>query len=328
MTEPIKLAGARVLVAGGAGFVGTNLINRLVSLGADVTATIHNNAPQVLQPNVNYIECDLLKADECRRAVSGQTYVFMCAANTSGAAVIEGDPLAHFAPNVIMNVSMLDAAYQSGVEKFLFISSNVVYPVMETPAREGDVSNNFFEKYFVAGWMKRFSEIACDTYSRKGKAGMKICVVRPGNIYGEYDDFEEETSHVIPALIRKVVERQAPLEVWGDGRDVKDFIYIEDFVTGMISVMEKVDSSDPINIAAGTSVSIREVLGLLLRAHDYTDAEVTYLTSKPTMIPKRLIDISKARDLLGFEPRVSLKEGLKRTMQWYKEQVEEHRRRA
>jgi GDP-L-fucose synthase len=309
---------AKVLITGGAGFVGTNLINRMLKLGAQVSATIHHKAPQIDDPRVKFIKCDLLKPEDCDRAALGQDYVFMCAANTSGAAVMATTPLVHLTPNVIMNVSMLDAAYKAGVKKFQFLSSNTVYPLTDTPVKEEDCVNAFYEKYHIVAWMKRFTELVCEMYATKIAKPMKVCVVRPGNIYGEYDDFEWATSHVIPALVRKVAERQSPLEVWGDGKDLKDFIYIDDFIDGMIAAMEKIDSYDPINIAGGNSVTVRDVLAHLLKAEGYENAEIKYLTDKPTMIPKRLIDISKARRQLGFEPRVPIAEGLARTLAWYK----------
>lgn len=315
--------GSKVLVTGAAGFVGANLIERLLSLGAVVTGTIHNKPPQLEDSRINYIECDLLKSEDCARAAEGQDYVFMCAANTSGASVMEKTPLVHLTPNVVMNVSMLDAAYAAGVKKFLFISSSTVYPLTDHAVREDEVTNEFYEKYHIVAWMKRFTEIVCDMYASKIKTPMKICVVRPGNLYGEYDDFEWATSHVIPALMRKVVERQSPLEVWGDGKDLKDFIYIQDFLDGILLAMEKLDTAQPINIAGGNSVTVREVLSHLLEADNYTDAEIKYDASKPTMIPKRLIDITLAKETLGFTPRTTLKDGLARTIKWYRDNKHE-----
>jgi GDP-L-fucose synthase len=154
---------------------------------------------------------------------------------------------------------------------------------------------------------------------------MKTVVVRPANIYGEFDDFEWETSHVIPALIRKVVERHDPLEVWGDGNDLKEFIYVGDFVEGMLLAMEKLEHFEPINIAAGKPVTVREVLALLLRLDAYENARLVFDTSKPTMIPKRLIDPSLAARLLGFRARTSLEEGLARTVAWYRSSVSKAR---
>lgn len=319
---------ANVLVTGGAGFVGSNLIRRLMELGALVTATIHERAPVVDDSRVKYRRCDLRLASDCARAVGGADYVFMCAANTSGAAVMTKTPLVHLTPNVLMNLLMLEAAYAAGVKKFLFISSNTVYPVTDYPVKESDVTNEFFEKYFIVAWMKRFTELACEMYATKIAKPMKTVVVRPANIYGEFDDFEWETSHVIPALIRKTVERQDPLEVWGDGNDLKEFIYIGDFIDGMLLAMEKLEDFTPINIAAGRPVTVREILSILLRLDGYENAQVVFDGSKPTMIPKRLIDPSLAAKLLDFRARISLEEGLARTIAWYKSSVDKMRASA
>lgn len=311
--------GKRVLVTGGAGFVGVNLINRLLELGAEVSATIHRKKPVIKDSRINYIQCDLMKREDCQKAVPGMEYVFMCAANTSGAAVIENNPLAHVTPNVIMNLLLLEAAYAANVKKVLFISSNTVYPAFDHPVKEEEMMDGeLFEKYFCVGWMKRFTEIVCQMYADKIKKPMKVVVVRPGNIYGEYDDFEWETSHVLPALIRKVVERHDPLEVWGDGSDQKDFIYIQDFVEGMLLAMERLEGFEPINLAKGESISIKDALNLILSVDNYTDAKVSYNNSKPTMIPLRLIDTSKAEQLLNFKAMTPFAEGIRKTVQWYK----------
>ena len=309
---------AKVLVTGGAGFVGTNLILRLLELGAKVTATIHRRDPQITDSRVTFIRAELLNPGDCEKVCAGQDYVFMCAANTSGAGVMATTPLVHLTPNVIINVSMLDAAYKAGVKKFCFLSSNTVYPLTDAAVKEEDCVDEFYEKYHIVAWMKRFTEIVCEMYDKKIAKPMKTCVVRPGNIYGEYDDFEWATSHVIPALVRKVAERQSPLEVWGDGKDLKDFVYISDFVDGMLEAFEKIDGYDPINIAGGNSVTVRDVLGHLMKAAGYEDANIKYLTDKPTMIPKRLISIDRAKSVLGWQPKVPIADGLARTLAWYK----------
>lgn len=316
------LKNSKVLVVGGAGFVGVNLINKLLELGAEITATLHKKPAVIEDDRIKYLNCDLTVAEDCERVVEGIEYVFMCAANTSGAAVMETRPLVHVTPNVIMNTLMLDAAYKAGVKKFLFISSNTVYPPTDYPVKEDEMFNgDLFEKYFCVGWMKRFTEILCQMYATKIKNPMKTVVVRPANIYGPYDDFEWETSHVIPALIRKVVERHQPIEVWGDGNDVKDIIFIDDFIEGMLLAMEHIDTYDPINIATGRSCSIKQALDVILDVDNYRDAEISFNTSKPSMIPKRLIDISKARELLGFEAKTSLKEAIMKTVNWYRERI-------
>jgi GDP-L-fucose synthase len=167
--------------------------------------------------------------------------------------------------------------------------------------------------------MKRFSEIVCDMYSTKIKDPMKTIIVRPGNLYGPYDKFDWEKSKVIPALIRRSIEKHDPFEGWGDGNDLKDFLYIDDFIEALIQSMLRLNDPSPINIASGIPVTIKDVLHEILIASDYEDADVKFDTSKPSMIPKRLIDIELSRSLLGFNPRTPLPEGIKKTVDWYKE---------
>lgn len=309
----------KILVAGGAGFVGTNLINRLLSLGADIRATIHKKQPTIEDERIEYVACDLVEKEDCRRAAEGVDYVFMCAANTSGAGVMAKTPLVHVTPNILMNTLLLDAAYSAGVKKFLFLSSNTVYPAVEHPVKEDEmVPGDVFEKYYCVAWMKQFTEILCRMYAEKIPKPMKTVVVRPANIYGPHDDFEWETSHVLPALMRKIVERHDPLEVWGDGNDIKDFIYIDDFIDGMLLAIEKIETFDPINIASGMPCSIRQALAAMIDADGYTDAQIVFDATKPTMIPTRLIDVSRAKQLLGFQAKTSISEGIEKTLQWYR----------
>jgi len=310
--------GVKILVTGGTGFVGVNLIQRLLSLGANVRATIHRRSPIVNNEHIEYVQTDLTSPEDCRKAAEGIDYVFMCAANTSGAAVMEKTPLVHLTPNLIMNALMLEASYEANVKKFLFISSNTVYPVTDQPAQENDVINEFYDKYFIVAWMKRFSEIMCEMYATKIKKPMTTIVIRPANIYGPYDDFEWETSHVLPALIRRVVERHNPITVWGDGSDIKDFIYIDDMINGLLLAMERINGFDFLNIASGKQYVLKDLLNLMIGIEGYDGAVINYDTSKPTMIPKRLIDTQKAKSALGFETKTPIEEGLKITINWYK----------
>lgn len=310
---------AKVLVTGGAGFVGINLINRLLDEGAQVRATLYNKDPVIKDHRIEYIRGDLRLEEDCEKVVDGMDYIFMCAANTSGAKVMSSTPLVHLTPNMLMNIQMLQAAYTFGVKKFLFISTNTVYPLTDFAVKESDVTNEFYESYHIVAWMKRFTEIVCDMYSSRIKEPMKTVVVRPGNLYGPFDKFDWEKSKVIPAIMRRAIEKHNPFEVWGDGMDLKDFLYIDDLVDGLILAMEKLEEFEPINIASGIPVTIRDVLSEILKSADYEDANVLYDSSKPTMIPKRMIDISLAKDKLGFKPKVSLEDGIQRTVDWYRD---------
>ncbi len=217
-------SGAKVLVAGGAGFVGVNLINRLLSLGANVRATIHRKDPVILDKRIEYVICDLTRMEDCKRVVSDIDYVFMCAANTSGAAVMASTPLVQVTPNIVMNSQILEAAYFTKVKKFVWLSSNAAYPPSgDRPVKEEELfDGDPYETYFGVAWMKRYTEILCQLYSEKLGNPMLTVVLRPSNIYGPYDDFEFETSHVMAALIRRVVERHDPFEVWAEGGNQED----------------------------------------------------------------------------------------------------------
>ena len=175
----------------------------------------------------------------------------------------------------------------------------------------------YLSKYHVVGWMKRFSEIMCDMYSNHIKDPMKTVVVRPGNAYGPYDKFDPEKSKVIPALIRRAVNKENPFSVWGDGMDLKDFIYIDDLVDGTVLALEKLDGSDYVNIASGQPITIKEIIKLILKSTGHKDANVEFDESMPSMIPKRMIDISKAREILGFTPRTNISDGIEKTVRWF-----------
>ena len=309
-----------VLVAGGTGFVGVNLIQRMLALGARVRATIHRKAPVIKDARIDYVACDLLSMEDCQKAVREMDYVFMCAANTSGAAVIAATPLVHVTPNIVMNAQLMEASHSAGVKKFIFLSSNAAYPPSGNRyVREEEMFGaDPYDIYFGVAWMKRYSEILCRMYSQKLKNPMPALVVRPSNIYGPYDDFDPATSHVMAATIRKVVERQNPLKVWGTGDDVRDLIYIDDFIDALVLAAEKLHGYDPVNVALGKGYSIKQLLAMLMEIESCQGLKVEYDAGKPSMIPIRLIDVGKAERKLGFRAKTDVREGMIKTIEWYK----------
>lgn len=314
--------GANVLVAGASGLIGSNLLTRLLAEGAKVRATLHRKQPVIQDPRIEYVRCDLTRPDDCRQAVQGMQHVYLCAAVTSGAAAINATPMIHVTPNVVMNSLMLEAAYEAGVEKFLWLGSTVAYPVSREPMREEQLlEGEPYEKYFYAGWTKRFTEILCQMYGERLTRRMTTLVLRPTNVYGPRDDFDFATSHVIPALIRKCVERWNPFEVWGDGSEVRDVLYVDDMVEAMVIAMARLSSYAAINIGLGKGYPVREILSTILEVDGYKDAPVRYDPSKPTTIPFRLVDTRKAQAVLGFRAKVDLREGLARTIAWYRAQA-------
>ena len=150
---------------------------------------------------------------------------------------------------------------------------------------------------------------------------MKIIIIRPGNLYGPYDKFDPKKSKVIPSLIRKITNRNNPIKIWGDGNDIKDFLYIEDFCNLLIKIINFDTKFDIFNIASGKSITIKQVIKILTKTENLEKNKILYDLSKPTMIPKRLIDISKVKKLFNFKPLISIEDGLKKTLNWYKENL-------
>jgi len=312
--------GTNILVAGGTGFIGVNLILRLLSLECHIRATIHKRPPIIQDNTIEYVQADLTSMEDCRKSVEGMDYVFMCAANTSGAAVIATTPLVHVTHNVVMNAQMLEASYYAKVKKFIWLSSNAAYPPSgDRPVKEDEMfSGDPYDTYFGVGWMKRYTEILCRLYSEKLKNPMTTVVLRPSNVYGPYDDFDFATSHMMAATIRKVIERHNPIRVWGTGNDVRDLIYIDDFIDALILAAEKAERFEPINIGLGKGYSIKEILKITLNVDGFKEVEIMYDPTKPSMIPVRLIDTEKAEKILGFKARVDVEEGIRKTIEWYK----------
>lgn len=309
----------RVLVAGATGLIGSHLVTRLLAEGARVRATHWKREISINHPSLEALRVDLTRGEDCRKAVRDVEWVFLCAASTSGAHTIASTPMVHVTPNVLINSQMLEAAYESGVAKFMWLSSTVAYPPSERPMKEEQMFDGEpFEKYYFAGWTKRFTEILCRMYGEKLARRMTTVVLRPTNVYGPNDDFEFATSHVIPALIRKIVERWDPIEVWGDGAEVRDAIYVDDMVEAMVLGAQKIQNYDAINVGFGRGYSVNEILNELLDLDGYRNARIVYDRSKPTMIPIRLIDTAKAERVLGFKAKVGLREGLRRTLEWYR----------
>jgi len=308
----------RILVTGSSGFIGTNLIKKLVKYDVKIIAVIHKKLPQIKFKKVKYIKGDLTKKSNCLKVTKNIDYIFMCSANSSGANVMEKKPLTHLTPNVVMNSLMLEAAYYNKVKKFCFISSNTVYPLTKYPVSEDKVNYKFFFKYHIVGWMKLFSEEMCKMYSYKIKNPMQTLIVRPGNLYGPYDKYTKKESKVIAAIIRRFFEKQNPLSVWGDGKDLKDFIYIDDFIDGLLKVFSISNFSGPINIASGKSETIRKIIKNLKIITKQKNLKINYNTDMPSMIPYRLISINKAKKLINFNPKTSLYDGLRKTYNWYK----------
>ena len=209
------------LVAGSAGLMGTTALLRLKDApGVNVKAVYHRRGPRVSADNIAHVQADLRNVDACKKVAEGIDYVFMFAAVLSTAPVIARNPVSHITSNLIMNAQMLEASYFAGVKKFVWLSSSTGYPESRHPLKEDDMfAGNPPDVYFSVGWMSRYTEVLCRMYSTKLKNPMPVVILRPTTIYGEYEGFDFEKCHMLPALVRRVCDREDPLVVWGDGQN-------------------------------------------------------------------------------------------------------------
>ncbi len=309
------LSGKNILVTGATGLVGTNILFRLKTIaGVRVKAVCHAKEPRIFSDNISYIKADLTKADECKKVVQGIDYVMMFAAKI----VRRPDNFAHLIENLNMNFQMLEAAYHAVVKKIIWLSSAAAYPFSEMPLEEERMfAADPPDECFPLAWAVRYTEILCRMYATKLKRRMTIIVLRPTAIYGENDNFNFATSHVLPALIRKVIERHNPIEIWGSGEVKRDFIYVGDVIGACFLALKKVEGFGCFNIGAGCSYSVKEILEMILKIDNYRQAPVVYGHSKEDR-RSISIDCKKAKEILGFTAKTSLRDGITNTVIWYK----------
>ncbi len=316
MEESVFYKGARVLVTGGTGFVGRHIVEALLKAGAKVRVPVHERPLPIADGAIETVRADLTRQEDCLKVCDGVQYVFHAAGAVAAAAVTAGNPMAAITANLVLNAQMLQAAWTAGIERFLIFGSSTGYPVSDHPVKEEEFwSGPTHPSYFGYGWMRRYLERLAEFVASKSK--VKIALVRPSAVYGRYDNFDMHAGHVIPMLIRKAVERLDPYEVWGTGEEVRDFLHVTDLARGCLLMLEKHAVCDPVNIGYGRAVTIRACVETILKAAGYSDARVVFNADRPTAIPRRMVDTSKARDVLGFEPEVSLEEGLIDSVRWY-----------
>ena len=286
-----------VLVTGGNGMIGRQLVSLLEKRDANVT--------------VADLPIDLRDRNICDAMCMEKDMVFHLAGIKGSPQRCMEEPASFSVPMIQFNANMIEAAYNAGVEWFLYTSSVGVYHPAEV-FKEDDVWSTFPSKNdWYAGWAKRIGEMNVEAYMKQHNWN-RCSIVRPANVYGIHDNFGE-WSMVIPSLIKKAMENDK-LEVWGDGSPIRDLIYSEDVARGMIHMVEN-EVTEPVNLGSGTGVTIKEIAEIV---SDYFDKEIVWDTTKPMGDMKRLMSMERANGY-GFYPQVSLKDGIIRTIEWYKE---------
>ena len=305
----------KVLVTGGAGLLGSSLTKHLIDQGISVTSTYFSRLPERSLRD-EYIRADFTKYQDCLTATEGQDCVIICAVQASGVSGIQQSPTATILPNLEIHAGLLEACAQNGVGKAVWISSSSVYQEAFHPIREDqlDLNQPTFDLYQGIGWVYRYLEALAKCYY--DKRGLEIGVIRTANIYGPFDRFDDKKSHVIPALIKRALAKDDPYVVWGNGHTIRDFIYVDDLVDGVLRVLENACNADPINISNGSPVSIRELVEVILEVCNHSVVP-QYDQTKPTAVPYRVLDNRKCEALLGKINKTPLEEGIRNTVAWY-----------
>jgi GDP-L-fucose synthase len=305
-----------VLVTGGTGFVGRHFVQALLKDGAHVRVPVHQRSMPIQDPRIETISADLTKQEDCVRAMNGVNCVVHAAGAVAAAAVTTSNPMAAITANLVLTAQVLQAAWTAAVERVLIFSSSTGYPAYDHPVKEQEMwSGPTHPSYFGYGWMRRYLERLGEYVA--SKSPVKVAIARPSAVYGRFDNFDPKTSHVIPALIRRAVMRENPFVVWGTGSEVRDSLHVEDLVLGCLLLLEKHACADPVNIGYGRGYSVEETIRIIISAAGYEKAVVRFDSTKPTTIPFRTVDVSKARELLGFVPQIRFEDGIRDTVEWF-----------
>lgn len=297
----------KILITGGGGFVGNQVKNFLIEKK-------HVSSSHIIIPRSK--TTDLRNYKDAQKIVKGVDIVLHLAADVGGINYSSQHPASQMRNCMLIDLNMFEAAAQAKVEKFVCVSSAVAYPVeVSSPLQEEDLFSGIPAKGgYGYGFAKRMSVVMAKAYSEE--KGLNVCVLLSANSYGPGDDFDLESGHVIPSLIKKCLT-QKELEVWGDGTQVRDFLYVKDFAEAIITAAEKLNSPEPINIGTGKGVSIKELVKIVAKETNFK-GKIFYDTSKPTGQKIRIPNNSKMKESLGFQPKFSIEEGIKETVEWYK----------
>jgi nucleoside-diphosphate-sugar epimerase len=313
----------KMLVCGATGFIGRNIAEYFASNSDyEVYGTYCNSKP-FKHPDIALLEADLTEKKDVDRVVQDKDVIIQAAANTSGVKDIFSKPQYHVADNAIMNALLFKSAFDHHVSNFVFLSCLTVYPSKETPVKETDFEpDKIHPKYFCSAWTKIYNENMCRFYS--DISNTKYLIVRHSNIYGPYDKYDLEKSHVFGATITKVMTTGDgdKIVVWGEGKEERDLLYVSDLVSFIELGLEKQKNNFELcNVGYGSTISIRDLVKKIIKISG-KNLEIEYDSSKPSIKTKVIPDITRAKKEFGWGPKTSLEEGITKTIKWYNDNLQ------
>jgi GDP-L-fucose synthase len=310
-----------ILVTGATGLFGRELVDRLLARGARVrTASILPPPAGFPVDRVEHVTGDLADSVFARHAMRGVNGLFHLAGRRGSVGIQRKQAATMLGENLMICLNTLDAARRAGVERILYTSTVTVYPPMAVYREDLVWTANPHHADEFASWAKRMAEKFLE--AQEIQYGLRNSViVRPVNTFGPHDDFAAETALVVPALIGRALSGENPFVVWGDGSAVRDLLYVSDAVDGMLLAYEKGIGQGAFNLGSGHGYSIRELVEAVRQATGHSHP-VVWDTDKPAGEPRKVADITRARELLGYAPKVALADAIDRTVGWYRRHVE------
>jgi GDP-L-fucose synthase len=316
------LSGKKILVTGGTGLIGMALLKKLKDAKPKLIKVVSLDKPINIDDDFEFENADLREFSNCLRVTKNIDVVFNLVGVKGSPQMSKFKPASFFVPTLTFNTNMMEASKRNNVDRYLFTSSVGVY----APAKiflEDDVWKTFpSENDRFAGWAKRMGELQSEAYKIENN-WKGISIVRPANVYGPFDNFDPKNAMVIPSLICRAASGENPLKIQGNGLAIRDFIFADDVVDGMILAIEK-NFSEPLNLGSGIGYSIKELAKYI--TNNFEGLEFQWANEKGLGDDVRIMDITRAKKI-GYSPKISLEDGIKITCEWFKKNKDKYLQR-